>query len=111
VTFYVIFVIELATRRIEIVRLPPRSPSLNAYAERFIRSIKDECLSKMVFFGERSLRRAITEYLAHYQAERNHQGLDNPLIDPKVDVGGSDGDVQCRERLGGMLRYYYRAAA
>jgi hypothetical protein len=57
------------------------------------------------------LRRAITEYLAHYHAERNHQGLDNWLIDPKVDVGGSDGDVRCRERLGGMLRYYYRQAA
>ena len=65
----------------------------------------------MVFSGERSLRRAITEYLAHYHAERNHQGLDNRLIDPKVDVGGSDGDVQCRERLGGMLRYYHRQAA
>jgi hypothetical protein len=65
----------------------------------------------MVFFGERSLRRAIKEYLAHYHAERNHQGLDNRLIDPNEDVGGSDRDVQCRERLGGMLRYYHRQAA
>jgi hypothetical protein len=84
---------------------------LNAWVERFVRSIKEECLGKMIFFGERSLRRAITEYLAHYHAERNHQGLDNRLTDPNEDIGGSDGDVQCRERLGGMLRYYHRQAA
>jgi transposase InsO family protein len=95
----------------EPLRLPPRSPNLNAWVERFVRSIKEECLSKMVFFGERSLRRAITEYLAHYHAERNHQGLDNRLIDPNEDVGLSDGDVRCHERLGGMLRYYHRQAA
>ena len=65
----------------------------------------------MIFFGERSLRRAVTEYLVHYHAERNHQGLENRLIDPNEEVGRSDGDVQCRERLGGMLRYYYRQAA
>jgi len=95
----------------EPLRLPPRSPNLNAWVERFVRSIKEECLSKMVFFGERSLRRAITEYLAHYHAERNHQGLDNRLINPNEDVGLSDGDVRCHERLGGMLRYYHRQAA
>jgi putative transposase len=95
----------------EPLRLPPRSPNLNAWIERFVRSIKEECLRKMIFFGERSLRRAVTQYLAHYHAERNHQGLDNRLIDPSEDVGDSTGDVQCRERLGGMLRYYYRQAA
>ncbi len=95
----------------EPLRLPPRSPNLNAWIERFVRSIKEECLSKMIFFGERSLRRAVTQYLAHYHAERNHQGLDNRLIDPSENVGDSTGDVQCRERLGGMLRYYYRQAA
>jgi transposase InsO family protein len=93
------------------LRLPPRSPNLNAWVERFVRSIKEECVNKIVFFGERSLRRAITEYLSHYHAERNHQGLDNRRIDPNEDVGLSDGDVQCRERLGGMFRYYYRQAA
>jgi transposase InsO family protein len=95
----------------EPLRLPPRSPNLNAWAERFVRSIKEECLDKMILFGERSLRRAITEYLAHYHAERNHQGLDNRLIDAHEDVGRSNGEVQCRERLGGTLRYYYRQAA
>ena len=65
----------------------------------------------MIFFGERSLRRAVTQYLAHYHAERNHQGLDNQLIDPSENVGDGNGAVQCRERLGGMLRYYYRQAA
>jgi transposase InsO family protein len=96
---------------IEPPRLPPRSPNLNAWIERFVRSIEEECLRKMIFFGERSLRRAVTQYLAHYHAERNHQGLDNRLIDPSENVGDSNGDVQCRERLGGMLRYYYRQAA
>ena len=93
------------------LRLPPRSPNLNAWAERFVRSIKDECLSKMIFFGEQSLRRAINQYIAHYHAERNHQGLDNRLIEPGSDVGTADGQVKCRDRLGGMLRYYYRQAA
>ena len=93
----------------ESLRLPPRSPNLNAF-ERFVRSIKEECLSKMIFFGKRSLRRAIEQFLAHH-AERNHQGLNNRLIEPKEDFGRSNGDVQCRERLGGMLRYYYRQAA
>ena len=95
----------------EPLRLPPRSPNLNAWAERFIRSIKEKCLNRMIFFGEQSLRRSITQYIAHYHAERNHQGLDNHLIEPGGDVGNSNGEVTCRERLGGMLRYYYRQAA
>jgi hypothetical protein len=65
-----------------VVRLPHRSPNLNAYAERFVRSIKDECLNRMIFFGERSLRKATREYAAHYHRERNHQGIDNRLIAP-----------------------------
>ena len=64
----------------EIIRLPPKSPNLNAYAERFERSIKDECLNRMIFIGEASLRRAVREFMAHYHAERNHQGLGNRLI-------------------------------
>ena len=167
VTFYVLFVIELATRKIEIagltvspneawmrqmaynltnchdgflrdtrylimdrdtkycesfrdalknegvesVRLPPRSPNLNAYAERFVRSIKEECLDRSILFGENSLRHAVTKYIEHYHQDRNHQGLDNQLIAPEDDVGNSEGEIDCRERLGGLLRYYYRKAA
>ena len=65
----------------------------------------------LIFFGEQSLRRAITEFLAHYHQERNHQGLDNRLIDPEAGVGQVVGQIECRERLGGMLKYYYREAA
>ena len=93
------------------VRLPPRSPDLNAYIERFMRSIKSECLSRMIFFGERSLRRAVAAYLEHYHAERNHQGLENKIIDPGDKVGSAIGKIECRERLGGMLRFYHREAA
>jgi transposase InsO family protein len=89
----------------EPLRLPPRSPNLNAGAERFVRSIKEECLDRMIFFGEKSLRRAIREFVTHYHGERNHQGLGNALIDPTDDVGRTLGAIRCRERLGGMLRY------
>ena len=67
--------------------------------------------SQMIFFGEKSLRRAINEFVEYYHHERNHQGLNNRLIDPLTEVGSLDGDVACRERLGGVLRYYYRVAA
>ena len=96
---------------IEPLLLPPRSPNMNAYIERFMRSIKSECLDKMIFFGDDSLRRAVRTYLDHYHAERNHQGLDNKLIASSDEVGSREGTVQCRERLGGMLNYYYRQAA
>ena len=96
---------------IEAIRLPPRSPNLNAYAERFVRTIKETCLNRMIFFGEDSLRRAITEFLVHYHQERNHQGLGNRLIDPQHEIGSLEGAVACRERLGGVLRYYHRKAA
>ena len=65
----------------------------------------------MIFFGEKSLRKGVTEYLEHYHGERNHQGLGNKLINPGDEVGRRKGDVVCRERLGGLLRYYYRQAA
>jgi putative transposase len=93
------------------VQLPPRSPNLNAYIERFHRSLKEECLERMIFFGEKSLRNAIKAFLEHFHMERNHQGLGNRLIEPREEVGQNNGDVLCRERLGGMLRYYYRKAA
>jgi len=96
---------------VEPILLPPKSPNLNAYIERFHRSIKDEALNRMIFFGERSLRRAVHSFLRHYHTERNHQGLGNTVITPGEEVGRRDGEVACRERLGGLLRYYYRAAA
>jgi putative transposase len=96
---------------VEVVRLPYRSPNLNAYAERFVRSIKDECLNRMIFFGERSLRRATREYAAHYHRERNHQGIDNRLIEQDDRAESASNVVRCRHRLGGMFRFYYRAAA
>ena len=101
----------LRSASIETVKLPARSPNLNAYAERFVRSIKSECLAKIIPLGERHLRKAVAEYTEHYHTERNHQGLGNQLI-----LKGRDGprvscDVECRERLGGLLHYYYRRAA
>ena len=94
-----------------LVRLPSRSPNLNPFAERWIRGIRERCLDKMIFFGEASLRNAIKTYLIHYHRERNHQGLDNRLIDPEEGVGQTTGKILCRERLGGILKYYYRQAA
>jgi len=67
--------------------------------------------SRMIFYGEASLRNAIREFVEYYHHERNHQGLENRLIDPKLQVGSAEGSVECSERLGGMLRYYYRDAA
>jgi putative transposase len=96
---------------VESARLPPRSPNVNPHIERFMRSIKEECLLQMIFFGETMLRTAIGQFLEHYHSERNHQGLGNQLIEPGEEVGQSRGEVQCRERIGGLLRYYYRAAA
>jgi transposase InsO family protein len=94
-----------------VLRLPPRSPNLNAYAERFVLSIKQECLGRMIFFSESSLRRAVFAYVAHYHGERNHQGLNNRLIEPERDARKRGAEICCRERLGGMLKYYYREAA
>ena len=97
---------------VERVVLPPRSPNLNAYAERWIRSVKDEVLSRMILFGERSLRHVPHEYRGHYHHERNHQGKENVLLFPFSGQGHKgEGLVQCRERLGGLLKYYDRDAA
>jgi hypothetical protein len=86
-------------------------PNLNAYAERWVRSVKEECLCKVILFGERSLRRALSEYVEHFHAERNHQGKGNVLLFPRGANPGRDGHVQCRERLGGLLRYYHQEPA
>ena len=96
---------------VEPVVLPPRSPSLNAHCERFVRSIKEEALERMIMLGERSLDQVIHTYLIHYHRERNHQGLDNRLIAPERAIGGQTGHVVRRERLRGLLSYYYRGAA
>src|SRR5438874_5899160 len=94
------------------VPLPPRSPNLNAYAERWVRSVKEECLSRLILFGEGSLRRALTQYMAHFHHERHHQGKGNVLLFPAVSQDQEcEGPMQCRERLGGLLKYYAREAA
>jgi transposase InsO family protein len=109
--FTVEFLNLLAGVGVESVKLPPHSPNLNAHAERFVRSIKESCLERLILFGEGSLRRAVSEFVAHYHAERHHQGLGNQLIRPEPSHVANTGAVQQRERLGGMLNYYYRAAA
>src|SRR5713101_5784669 len=101
----------LAAAGVQVVRLPPSSPNLNAYAERFVRTIKESCLDRMILVGEGSLRRAVHEFIAHYHHERNHQGLSNQLIFPLVAQQQDDGPILSRERLGGVLKYYHRPAA
>ena len=96
---------------VEPILLPPRSPNLNAYCERFVRSIKEEALAQMVMLGERTLYYTIQQYLAHYHHERNHQGLDNQLIAQEEAVSCQTGHAVRRERLGGLLSYYHREAA
>jgi putative transposase len=116
------------------ISLPPRSPNLNAYAERWIRSVEDEALSRLILFGERSLRYALHEYVTHYHQERPHQGKGNVVLMPSLSKGiewkphegvlrttqkqsrGAGpflgkGPIECHERLGGLLKYYYRDAA
>jgi hypothetical protein len=95
---------------VKIVRLPARSPNLNAFAERLVLSIKSECLERMVPLGERHLRRAILEYMAHYHGERNHQGLGNALINGAGADSAGVGPVFCRDRIGGLLHFYHRRA-
>ena len=92
------------------VKLPARSPDLNAYAERFVLSIRSECLDQIIPLGERHLRKAVREYTEHYHVERNHQGRGNELIEMQCEEPNLDGAVECQERLGGVLKYYRRAA-
>ena len=94
----------------QVIRLLPMSPYSNAYAERFVRSIKQEYLNRLIFIGQASLRRAVSEFIAHYHCERNHQGLENNLIRP-CSGDANDRPVRCRQRLGGMLNFYHRMAA
>jgi transposase InsO family protein len=94
---------------IRVVLIPERAPNANAYAERFVRSIKEECLDLMIPIGERHFRNAIAEFVEHYHRERNHQGLDNRLIAGTRAIEMAS-RVRCRPRLGGLLNFYERAA-
>ena len=93
------------------VRTPPRSPNCNAYLERFHGSFKSEVANRMIFLGEDHLRRVIVEYLEYYHHERNHQGLAGRIINPAAEIATADWEICRRQRLGGMLNYYYRDAA
>jgi len=101
---------QLKNSGIDVVITPYRAPNCNAYAERFVRSIKEECLNRMVIFGEGSLRRAIHEFVQHYHLERPHQGLGNEVISRDERLPTSGPEVRCEERLGGILKHYRRAA-
>jgi hypothetical protein len=102
----------IKTGNVNPLRLPARSPNLNSYAERWVRSVKEECLSRLILFGESSLRRALQQYIVHYHEERNHQGKDNRILFPsRPEARRNTGAVRCRERLGGLLKYYEREAA
>ena len=99
----------LEQEHVRVIQTPFCAPNCNAYAERFVRSIKEECLNRVVPLGERHLRRTIADFVAHYHGERNHQGISNELIQPLGRTSGH-GPVRCRPRMGGLLNYYYRVA-
>jgi len=101
----------LARAGVKPLRLPARSPNLNAYAERFVRSVRTECLDHLVIFGEAHLRAVLREYVEHYNTERPHQGIGNVLIRPPPEPANNNGPVKRRQRLGGLLSFYYRGAA
>jgi putative transposase len=93
------------------VPLPPRSPNLNAYAERWVRSVKEEALSRLILFGERALRHALIEYVTHVHQERPHQGQGNVVLLPAAHQSQTHtGLIHCHERLGGLLKYDHRQA-
>jgi len=103
----------IKSSHVDPLKLPARSPNLNAYAERWVKSVKEEALSKLILLGEASLRRVLREYLVHFHRERNHQGKGNVLLFPsdRQSAPSADRSVRCRERLGGLLNYYHREAA
>ncbi len=100
----------LESAGVKIVLCPPRVPQCNAYAERFVRSIKGECLNRLICFSEGNLRKAISTFVGHYRYRRNHQGIGNKLIEPPKSLPAI-GRIRCEKELGGMLNYYYRKAA
>ncbi|MEO8426827.1 MAG: integrase core domain-containing protein [Verrucomicrobiota bacterium] len=111
--FCAVFDAVLESVGVKAVLLPPRSPNLNAHLERWNRSVKEECLSKMILQGESSLQRVLSSYLSHFHAERNHQGKGNVVLFPESAdrIGELAGKVHTRERLGGLLKFYYSEAA
>ena len=98
-------------RNIDVMRLAYRSPNLNAYVERFVQSIQKECLDQFLLFGEKHFDYLVREYVEHYHQERPHQGLGNKLLTGQPPPESGQGEIQCRTRLGGVLKHYYRAAA
>ena len=105
------FVEILEAAGVNSVKLPARSPNLNAYAERFVLSARRECLNKIIPFSEKHLREIVVEFVDHYHRERNHQGLGNRLIEAPLANMPNSGPIKCRERLGGVLNFYYSDAA
>ena len=101
----------LRSAGMEPLKLPARSPNLNAHAKRFVRTIKESCLDNMILFGESALREAVFQFVEHYHQERNHQGLENKIIRPEFAEFPAEGSVHRRKRLGGLLNYYYQKAA
>ena len=101
----------LASSGVKSVKLPARSPNLNAYAERWIGSVRRECLARVIPLGERHLRQVVQEYVEHYHGERTHQSLGNQLIVATNDNTATSGRIVRRQRLGGVLNYYHREAA
>lgn len=99
----------LESSGVEILLTAYRAPTMNAFAERFVRSIKSECLSQIVLVGQASLDRAIAEYVAHYHDERGHQGIGNEIVSGAIPQ--RVGQIEAKERLGGLLNYYHRRAA
>ncbi len=100
----------LSNEDVQPVRLPPRSPNMNAHLERFFGSLKSECLDRLILFGEKAMRNAVNQYLEHYHTERPHQGLGNDLIESTKQTFALHAKIETTERLGGLLRSYRRAA-
>src|SRR5260370_25757344 len=101
----------LRSAGVKSIKLPAHSPDLNAYAERFVLSIKSECLNKLVLLGERHLRHAVREFVVHYHLHRNHQGLDSRPLTAPTESQNNNAPVARRQRIGGLLNYYHRRAA
>jgi transposase InsO family protein len=104
------FLATLVASGVQSVKLPPHSPNLNAQAERLVRTIKESCVERLILFGKGTLRKAIREFVEYYHRERNHPGLGNRLFIEAESCAANGGPIQWRQRLGGMLNYYYREA-
>jgi transposase InsO family protein len=101
----------LASAGVKSIKLPPKSPNLNGYAERFVRSIKDKCLNRIIPIGEKHLWRAVNAYVQYYNHDRPHRRVGNVVLDPFFEPAEPVGKVICHEQLGGLIRSYRRAAA